>query len=155
MRVRTLLAIVILVLAAVFFVINWRVFAAPAKIDLLVTTIEMPVGAVTLTLSAVGLLAFLGYVGFWQSTLLMEFRRQAKELLAQRALAESAEASRFTELKELIREEIANSDGRLEAALGSLRQELKETENSIAASLGEMDDRIARGIGRTPPGGRQ
>lgn len=145
MRARTLLAIIILVLVTVFFVVNWRVFAAPAKIDLLVTSIEMPVGVVTLTLSAVGLLVFLGYVGFWQSTLLMEFRRQSRELEAQRTLAESAEASRFTELGKLVREEIANSDSRMEAALDSLRRELKETENSIAASLGEMDDRIARG----------
>ena len=151
MRVRTLLAIIVLVLITVFFVVNWRVFAAPAKIDLLVTTLEMPVGVVTLTLSAVGLLVFLGYVGFRQSTLLIEFRRQSKELEAQRTLAESAEASRFTELGKLVREEIANSDSRLEAALGSLRQELKETENSITASLGEMDDRIARGADRAAP----
>ena len=148
MRVRSLLAIIALVLVTAFFVVNWRVFAAPAKIDLLITTIEMPIGVVTLALFAGSLLVFLIYVGFWQSTFLMEFRRQAKELQTQRTLAESAEASRFTELGKLIREEIAASDGRLEAALAQLREELKNTENSLAASLGEMDDRIARGADR-------
>jgi hypothetical protein len=65
--------------------------------------------------------------------LLAEFRRQAKELEAQRQLAESAEASRFTELGTLIREEIAK-----------LRTELQDTEHSIAATLGEMDDRLRK-----------
>jgi uncharacterized integral membrane protein len=151
MRVRSLMAIIVLVLVTAFFVVNWRVFAAPAKIDLLITTIEIPIGVVTLALFAASMLVFLIYVGFWQSTFLMEFRRQAKELQTQRTLAESAEASRFTELGKLIRDEIANSDSRLEAALTQLREELKDTENSIAASLGEMDDRIARGADRAAP----
>jgi hypothetical protein len=74
----------------------------------------------------------------------MEFRRQSKELQAQRTLAESAEASRFTELGTLIRDEIANSDKRVETALEGLRSELRATENSLAATLGEMDDRYQR-----------
>ena len=152
MRVRTLVAVVLLILVTVFFVVNWRVFAAPAKISLLVTTVEMPIGVVSLTLGAVALLVLLGYAGFWQSTLLMEFRRQSRDLQAQRALAESAEASRFTALATLVREEIANSDSRLEAALGLLRQEIKESENSLAASIAEMDDRIAREGPRRVPG---
>lgn len=148
MRVRSLLAIIVLVLVTAFFVVNWRVFAAPVKIDLLITAIEIPIGVVTMALFAASMLVLLIYVGFWQSTFLMEFRRQGKELQSQRTLAESAEASRFTELGTLIRQEIANSDSRLEGALTQLREELKATENSIAASLGEMDDRIARGADR-------
>jgi uncharacterized integral membrane protein len=145
MRIRTLIAILLLVLVTVFLVVNWRVFSTPATISLLVTSVEMPVGVVTLGLCMVGLLVFLGYAGLWQSTLLLEFRRQTKELQAQRTLAESAEASRFSDLAKLIREESAASDSRIEAALATLRQEFRETENSIAATLTEMDDRLTRG----------
>jgi hypothetical protein len=120
-------------LAALFVVLNWRVFAGPAKLNLLLTSAEVPVGAVMLTLLALTLLVLWIVVGSWQGTLIMEFRRQAKELQAQRLLAESAEASRFTELGALIREEIAK-----------LRTELQETEHSIAATLGEMDDRLRK-----------
>jgi len=148
MRTRTLLAIVILVLVTVFLVVNWRVFSTPATISLLVTTVEMPVGVATLGLSAVGLLVFIGYAGLWQSTFLLEFRRQAKELQAQRALAESAETSRFNDLAKLIREQSMASNDRLEAALAALRQEFKDAENSLAATLAEMDDRMVRGGGR-------
>jgi uncharacterized integral membrane protein len=120
-------------LAALFVVLNWRIFAGPAKLNLLLTSAEVPVGVVMLMLFALALLVLWIIVGRWQGTLIMEFRRQAKELEAQRLLAESAEASRFTELGTLIREEIAK-----------LRTELRETEHSIAATLAEMDDRLRK-----------
>jgi uncharacterized membrane protein YciS (DUF1049 family) len=118
-------------LAGLFVVLNWRVFAGPAKLNLLVTQAEVSVGVVMLMLFALALVVLWILVSGWQGTLLAEFRRQAKELQAQRLLAESAEASRFTELGALIREEIAK-----------LRTEIQESEHSIAATLGEMDDRL-------------
>jgi uncharacterized integral membrane protein len=132
-RFRSLLVLVASGLAALIVALNWRIFAGPAKLNLLLTSAEVPVGLVMLLLFAVALLVLWTLVGGWQGTLLMEFRRQAKELQAQRLLAESAEASRFTELGALIREEIA-----------SLRTELQHTEHSIAATLGEMDDRLRK-----------
>jgi uncharacterized integral membrane protein len=134
-RFRSLLVLVASGLAALFVVLNWRVFAASAKLNLLLTSADVPVGVVMLLLFAVGLLVLWNTMGRWQGTLLMEFRRQAKELQAQRLLAESAEASRFTELGALIREEI-----------GKLRTELQDTEHSIAATLGEMDDRLRKPV---------
>jgi uncharacterized integral membrane protein len=128
-----LLVLVASGLAALFVVLNWRVFAASAKLNLLLTSADVPVGMVMLLLFAVGLLVLWIVVGRWQGTLLVEFRRQAQELQAQRLLAENAEASRFTELGALIREEIAK-----------LRTELQDTEHSIAATLGEMDDRLRK-----------
>ena len=133
MRFRSLLVLVASGLAALFVVLNWRVFAGLVKLNLLLTSAEIPVGVVMLLLFAVGLLVLWNTLGRWQGTLLQEFRRQAKELQAQRLLAESAEASRFTELGALVREEIAK-----------LRTELQETEHSIAATLGEMDDRLRK-----------
>jgi predicted ABC-type exoprotein transport system permease subunit len=132
-RVRSMLVLVAAGLAALFVVLNWRVFAGPAKLNLLLTSAEIPVGVVMLLLFALALLVLWIIVGRWQGTLLVEFRRQAQELQAQRLLAENAEASRFTELGALIREEIAK-----------LRTELQETEHSIAATLGEMDDRLRK-----------
>jgi uncharacterized integral membrane protein len=133
MRVRSLLMWVVSGLSALFLVLNWRIFAGPAKLNLLLTSADVPIGLVMLLLFALALVVLWSYVGHWQGTLLMEFRRQAKELQAQRLLAESAEASRFTELGALIREEIAK-----------LRTELQDTEHSIAATLAEMDDRLRK-----------
>jgi uncharacterized integral membrane protein len=139
-----MLAIVVSIALTAFFILNWRVFTTPAKLSFLVTSVDAPIGIVMLALFALGVLVLSSYLGVWQGTLLMEFRRQSKELQAQRTLAESAEASRFTELGTLIRDEIANSDKRVETALEGLRSELRATENSLAATLGEMDDRYQR-----------
>jgi hypothetical protein len=132
-RFRSLLVLAASGLAALFVVLNWRVFASPAKLNLAVTSAEIPVGIMMLMLFALALLVLWIIVGRWQGTLLVEFRRQAQELQAQRLLAENAEASRFTELGALIREEIVK-----------LRTELQDTEHSIAATLGEMDDRLRK-----------
>jgi hypothetical protein len=132
-RFRSLLVLAASGLAALFVVLNWRVFASPAKLNLAVTSAEVPVGVMMLMLFALAFLVLWIIVGRWQGTLLVEFRRQAQELQAQRLLAENAEASRFTELGALIREEIAK-----------LRTELQDTEHSIAATLGEMDDRLRK-----------
>ncbi|HWS67455.1 MAG TPA: hypothetical protein VN325_32210 [Steroidobacteraceae bacterium] len=134
-RFRSSLVLIASGLAALFVVLNWRVFAASAKLNLLLTSAEVPVGVVMLMLFALALLVLWIIVGRWQGTLLTEFRRQAQELQAQRLLAENAEASRFTELGALIREEIAK-----------LRTELQETEHSIAATLGEMDERLRKPV---------
>jgi uncharacterized integral membrane protein len=144
MRLRTLLAIIVAALIAAFLIVNWQVLAAPAKVNFVFGSIETPVGVVMLAICGPVVLALMVYVGMWQSTALLETRRQAKELQAQRILADNAEASRFTELGALMRSEIAGLDQRLQAAIDAMRGEFRDIEGSIAATLGEMDDRIRR-----------
>jgi uncharacterized membrane protein len=148
MRFRSLLALITAVALAGFFVLNWQFFTTPAKLNLLVSSIDAPLGAVMLVLFALVIVVLTSYVSAWQGTLLSEFRRQSKELQAQRKLTEIAEESRFTELGALIRAEIAGSDQRVAAALEAFRRDLTATENSIAATLGEMDDRYQRSAER-------
>ena len=151
MRARTIALLVAGMVAAIFIIINWSVFAAPASFYFLIGTISIPIGVVMLGLIALVTLGYAIYLGFWQSKLLMDYRRQSKELQAQRSLADDAEASRFTALSALLKEEMAKQDARLEAAFTALRNELRDTEHSIAATLGEMDDRQRRVGGGTPP----
>jgi uncharacterized integral membrane protein len=149
MRVRTIALIAAAVLAAVFVIINWSVFSAPARFYFFIGTFSVPVGVVMLALIALVTLGYAIYLGIWQSKLLMDYRRQSKELQSQRSLADDAEASRFTALSALLREEMGRQDARLDAAFTALRNELKDTEHSIAATLGEMDDRQRRLTGET------
>jgi len=149
MRVRSIALIVAGLLAAVFIVINWSVFAQPASFYFVVGTISVPIGVVMLGLIGLVTLGYAIFLGIWQSRVLMDYRRQSKELQTQRSLADDAEASRFTALSALLREEMAKQEARLEAAFQTLRNELKDTEHSIAATLGEMDDRQRRLNGET------
>jgi uncharacterized integral membrane protein len=144
MRVRSIALIVAGLLAAIFIVINWSVFAQPASFYFVVGAISVPIGVVMLGLIALVTLGYAIFLGIWQSRVLADYRRQSKELQTQRSLADDAEASRFTALSALLRAEMAKQDARLEAAFTTLRNELKDTEHSIAATLGEMDDRQRR-----------
>jgi hypothetical protein len=98
-----------------------------------------------------------------QASVLVETRRMAKELSAQRTLADQAEASRFTDLRAYIDQVLqrdrpggAGIPVDLAARLDRIEAGLKaqaEHSNTLAATIGELDDRIERllAISRQPP----
>jgi uncharacterized integral membrane protein len=144
MRFRTILALVIVLLVAVFLFANWSVFAAPVRFYFVLGSIDIPLGVVMVALLALVALVMAIYVSIWQGGLLRDYRQQSKELQIQRTLADDAEASRFTTLTALLREEMAKQEARFDAAFGALQTELRDTEHSIAATLAQMDDRMMR-----------
>jgi uncharacterized integral membrane protein len=142
MRVRTIVLGIVALLVAAFLFLNWKVFAAPASFNFLIGVVEVPFGAVIVGLLIVVTLAFAVYVAIWQGTVLRDYRRQSKELNSQRTLADDAEASRFTSLSTLLRDELAKQSAQFELSLAAVRTELRDTEHSLAATLAEMDDRL-------------
>lgn len=148
MRIRTILALLVLLLVAVFLFVNWPVLAGPARFNFLLGSIEMPLGVAMVLVLALVLLVLAIYVGLWQGGLLRDYRQQSKELQTQRTLADNAEASRFTALTTLLREEMAKQEARFNTAFGALQIELRDTEHSIAATLAEMDERMSRTANR-------
>lgn len=149
MRARTFIVLLLIAVIAAFVVLNWVAFTTPTALSLGYTTIEAPLGLVMLGVIAVLALAFALYMALWQSKILMETRRHTKELQAQRELADQAEASRFTELRSALQTEFASLGERLGRAQDALRQEMRESTNSLAANIGEIEDRLTR-QGRLP-----
>jgi methyl-accepting chemotaxis protein len=84
------------------------------------------------------------YVVVWRSAILLESRRQAKELVAQRSLADQAEGSRFTELRVVVHDEFERLADRIAQMQDAFRVEIRENANSLAATIGELDDRIQK-----------
>jgi len=148
MRVRTVVVILAIVLLAVFTALNWPAFIAPTRLDLIVATVEAPLGLLMLGLLALLTLLFAAYMAMWQGSVLLETRRNAKELQQQRTLADQAEASRFNELRNALRDEGKALDQRIADLRTHLRADLQEHTNSLASMIGEMDDRLQ------PPGPR-
>ncbi len=150
MRVRTVLVILVLLLVAVFVAVNWAAFMAPTTLSLLVARIEAPLGLVMLGLQVLVLLAFAVYIAMWQGAVLLQTRRHTKELQAQRALADQAEASRFTELRAVLREEFERLAARVGQTQEELKREMREHSNSLAATISELDGRV-QGQGKSTP----
>lgn len=150
MRLRTFVLIVLVALLAAFTALNWAAFVTPASLNVGVATFEAPLGVVMLAIVVGMALLFAGYMAFWQGRLLVDARRHAKELQAQRTLADQAEASRFTELGTAMASATERLEARFDATRDVLRTEMKEATNSLAAMIGEIDDRAKR-TGQQPP----
>jgi len=150
MRARTFIALLVIALIAAFVILNWVAFTTPTTLSLGLSQFEAPLGMVMLGLLAVVVLGFATYMALWQGTILVETRRHTKELQAQRELADQAEASRFTELRIAMQAEFAALGERLSKAQDALRQEMRDSGNSLAATIGEIEDRLTR-ENRLPP----
>ncbi len=144
MRIRTLLLVSMIVLIGAFAVINWPLFMVPATLNLLVTTVEAPLGLVLLAILVVVVLVFSTYMALWQGSYLLESRRHSQEMKEQRLLADQAEASRVAELRSLLMAETSRLNERLAQVQQALQSDIRDNGNSIAAHIAEFDDRLSR-----------
>ena len=164
MGMRSLAAVVLLILLAAFAVANWGAFTAPTQLTLGLTSVQAPLGLLILGLCALLVLG-LGGLALWVHTRsLMELRRQVKTQQSLRELADKAEVSRLTQLQgaleaatERLAAQLETSQARLLERLDLLEREqarhVAENADSLAAALAEFDQRISPpGAGR--PGGR-
>lgn len=161
MRARTALLLAVLVAVGIFGALNWAVFTAPTPLSFGFWTVEAPLGLILLAVIAGLTLLYLVFLAWLETSALLEARRYGRELLAQRQLAESAEASRFAELKRSLETELGALHGlpdaaareiltRLEQTEGALRADIERAGNTLAAYIGELDDRLRR-PGADPP----
>jgi uncharacterized integral membrane protein len=163
MYLRTILIVLILGALALFTVANWHAFTTPTTLSLIVANVEAPLGLVLLGVVVLLTALFPIYVVYLQSSVLFETRRHARELHAQRELAEHAEISRIHELRssletqlQTLREQAEISQSELTARLDrletDLRQSIEQCQNALAAALAEMDDHLGHhGTAPSPP----
>ncbi len=144
MRTRTLLVVLALLLIGAFLGINWSVFAASVKISFVFASVDVPMALVMFGILALIALTFGIYSAVSWSAILLEYRRQAKELTTQRNLADQAEASRITELRVAMHDELEHLANRMAQIHNTLRTEIRDNANSLAATIGELDDRIQK-----------
>jgi DNA integrity scanning protein DisA with diadenylate cyclase activity len=158
MYLRTLLILAVLVAVAIFTAINWSAFITPTTLSVIFAKVEAPLGLVLLGLIAVLTLLFLVYVVYLQSSVLIESRRYARELQAQRELADQAEASRFNQLQAFLDSELRRAAQKSEESKTGVLTKLEELErelrsvveqsgNTLAAYIGEIEDRLERTSG--------
>ena len=142
---------IVLGLIAFFGFMNWPVLNTPVPLWLGVTTVTAPLGTLMLILFGIVVVLMLAE----QSAALAESRRYRRDLDAQRRLADQAEASRFTELRTYLSNELARTDqravetqttviARIDQVERSLRAAVEQQANSLAATIGELDDRLER-----------
>jgi uncharacterized integral membrane protein len=153
MYLRTLFLLLVLGSIAVLAAVNWEAVTAPTSLSLMFTTVQAPLGLVMLGLAAILTVLFLVFLVYLQASAIIEARRYARELRAQRELAEQAETSRISELRAFLQAELpkladqtADLRTHIQTRLDQLDQDLRSTieqsGNTLAAYIGEFEDRL-------------
>lgn len=170
MKVLSWVTLTALVLLAFFAVANWSLMIEPVPLSFLLFTAHGPLGLILLVVVLGFAVLFGVYAVSLRTTALVETRRHLKELEAQRELADKAEASRFTALAGQLEQEGTRLRATVEASRAevlqrvdmleqSLASGMNEAANSLAAHVGQVDDKLNR-IGsaadpRLPPPARE
>ena len=164
MRSRLVLLVVAILLVAGFAALNWSEVMRPSPLLFGAFVADAPLGAILLGLLALAVVAFVLSAGTIRTRSLMESRRHYKELEAQRTLAEKAEASRVTDLRSYLDEnlrELRERDKLLTTELQrEMRTQTETTNRMLAARLNELEHRMetrferagwSRGAATVPP----
>ena len=151
MKTRTLFLLAVLMLIAVFAALNWGAFIAPSRLSLGIAEVQAPLGLLMLGLVVFLVALFLFFVLTLQATVLLDTRRHAKDLRANRELADKAEASRFTELRGFIETELHKLNLRDEAAQAVTLNRIEQVDRDFRAALKRSENTVAAQIAQQTP----
>ncbi len=161
MNLRTVSIVFVLLALGLFASLNWVAFNTPTVLSLGVAEVKAPLGLIMLVLAGLLTTLFLLYILLQQAGVILEARRYAKELKAHRELADTAEASRFTELRSFLDTELRRSEAQSAASVreigaridkleSSLQTQFAESTRTLSAYVGEMDDKLDRVLAARP-----
>jgi hypothetical protein len=158
MYLRTVLIVFVLTLLAFFVAMNWNAFMAQTTLSVGFTTVEAPLGLILIGITGILTLLFLIYLVYWQSSALIETRRHTRELQSQRELADRAEESRFERLRSAMETRLSELEkqsteskaavlAKLDDIERDMRSAVEQSGNTLAAYIGEIEDRLERSAG--------
>jgi predicted lipid-binding transport protein (Tim44 family) len=157
LRAFSLTLVLAFVLLAAFATLNWGAIAVPSTLSLGFVDVSAPLGMVMLIFTAAISGLFIVYIVLLQAGVIIEARRLTKEVKAQRELADTAEASRFTELRTLLEVELRRIEAqgaasnrefgaRIEQSERGMQDKLAEATATLSAYLGEIEDKLDRSL---------
>jgi hypothetical protein len=155
LRAFSLTLVLAFVLLAAFAILNRAAMAAPSTLSLGFADVSAPLGMVMLVFTAAISGLFVVYIVLLQAGVIVESRRLTKEVKTQRKLADTAEASRFTELRSLLEGELRKIESqgaasyrefgaRIEQSERGMQDKLGEATRTLSAYLGEIEDKLDR-----------
>lgn len=157
LRALSLTLVLAFVLLAAFATLNWVAIAAPSTLSLGFINVSASLGMVMLGFTATISGLFIIYILLLQAGVILDARRLTKEVKAQRELADTAEASRFTELRTLLEGELRRIEAqgaashsefgaRIEQSERGMQDKLAEATATLSAYLGEIEDKLDRAL---------
>lgn len=157
MKILGALIFVVMILLGIFTLANWTALSTPSTLSFVAFNLEAPAGFVLLGAILIFVALFTAYVLILRTAMLMDAHRYAKELQAQQQLAEKAEASRlndlrsqldheFEQLKETSEKSRADLNIRIEGMEQAMLNAIEESNRSLSAYVGEVEDKLDRSL---------
>jgi uncharacterized integral membrane protein len=166
MRFKGILITVVAVLGVLFALLNWELLFTRMPVNLLLGTVEMPLGFSLLVL-VVGLSLIFFLAGLWERAgQLRQVTHQERQIEGLRARLDKKQSEEFAALDaamrdriDVVRQQMETDSGRVEAnlreSLGLLEERLGErmdmvqervvlVRNELAADIGELEDRLQK-----------
>ena len=135
MHLRHLALSLVAILIGLFAALNWAVISQSTTLNLGLMQVQGPLGVVLLGLTALLAVVFVVYVLYMQTAMLLDSRRQAKDMEEQRNLADQAELSRFTELRAYMQGELMLANQRSEEQHAQLLAKLDRLEANLGTHI--------------------
>lgn len=162
MRARLVLLLLAILLVAGFAALNPAEFMRTTDLNFGLFRMDAPLGAIMLGLLALGLIIFLVSSAAMSSRLMLTENRYSRDLQVQRDLADRAEASRFTELRQHLdnhfrenRQRDALVSTEFEKSMmqshREMRAQLEQMHHTLATRLGELESRMEARLERLGP----
>ena len=137
MKIRTIFLLLVLILMAVFLVINWTALSTVTAVNLIYTEIQAPLGVLVVGGFAAVVFVLLVYMVWQQASVTLELRAAYKEARNARTVADDAEKSRFAESNRILLERIEKLEAlmtaRSDETLTAVRQEAVRAEERYKA----------------------
>jgi len=153
MRARLIFIVLAAVLVGLFAFQNWGEFTRPTSLGFGPISTTASLGLVMLALLGIALLVFLVSAAAQESRHLLEHRKHTRTLEAQRDLADKAEASRFTDLRQYIDTHLRDRphdavispdfEKNLMQSQRDLRAQIEQMNHMLSARLGELESRMS------------
>ena len=138
MHLRHLALSLVAILIGLFAALNWAVISQSTTLNLGLMQVQGPLGVVLLGLTALLAVVFVVYVLYMQTAMLLDSRRQAKDMEEQRNLADQAELSRFTELRAYMQGELMLANQRSEEQHAQLLAKLDRLEANVGTHIEQL-----------------
>ncbi len=143
MRARLIILVLAILAVAAIAALNWPLFMRNEPLNFGVTSVQASLPLILLTILGITLLAFLISSATYERRHLVEYREHGKALQAQRDLADKAEASRFTDLRQHIDTQLRENRQREGLAAAEFEKVVSANQRELRAQLEQINRTLA------------
>lgn len=142
MKLRTIALFLVIVVMAVFLVINWATISTVTTVNLIYTEIQAPLGIILVAGFAALILLLLIYTVWQAASVTLELRSAYKETRSARGLADNAEKSRFAESNKMFAERLDKLEALMTLRFDELGNDVNNNRTHTDEALNEALKKI-------------